>query len=298
MNPPFVSIIIPVLEDYESLEKCLEALEEQSYGRENYEIVVVDNGSAAQYVRDLNDRAERVRWYCEPQGGSYAARNCGIEHACGEVLAFTDADCIPARDWLERGVEAIMSDDAIGLLAGAIQVFADDPASPTPIELYEMKAAFPQQYFVEKLSFGATANVFTRRDVFDSVGLFDASLRSGGDREWGQRVKRSGYQLAFRNDVVVRHPTRRSLEKFHAKMMRIARGLHEIYFASEPSRLKRALWVAQVLRECLPPVRFSARVVCDNEWSSREKAALVWMHLYYVYGMGAERIKLLLREVL
>ena len=104
MPAPFVSVVIPVLNDRDRLNLCLRALEKQSYPRDAFEVVVVDNGSDRP-VGDVALSAVRVAVLSEPQPGSYAARNTGIRQAKGEMVAFTDSDCIPHEDWLRRGVE-------------------------------------------------------------------------------------------------------------------------------------------------------------------------------------------------
>lgn len=184
---PFVSVIIPHYNDPKRLALCLEALAKQSYPVERFEVIVVDNASTED-ISDVIQKHPTVRFASEKQKGSYAARNLGLKIAKGDVLAFTDSDCIPAVDWLEKGVECLASDPQIGLVAGAIQIFFENPTRPTPAELYEALVAFPQQDNVELRRFGATANVLTRRNVFEKVGPFRNDVQSGGDFEWGQRV--------------------------------------------------------------------------------------------------------------
>ena len=107
--------------------------------------------------------------------GSYAARNRGIEVAEGEVLAFTDADCVPAADWIEAGVAALRSQPNCGLAAGAIEVVMGNPQHP--VELFESVMALSQQKFVAQDHYGATANVFTWATVFEQVGRFNPSAK-------------------------------------------------------------------------------------------------------------------------
>src|ERR1044071_6513252 len=106
---PFVSVIVPVWNDSARLDRCLRALEEQTYPGDLYEVVVVDNGSDEPLgpVIERHGRASLVR---ETKPGSYAARNTGLAHARGEVVAFTDADCLPAPDWIEQGVARLRRD--------------------------------------------------------------------------------------------------------------------------------------------------------------------------------------------
>jgi glycosyltransferase involved in cell wall biosynthesis len=125
MTKPFVSAIVPVLNDAKRLKKWLEALAAQTYPKDAYGIIVVDNGST-DGAREAVERFN-LKYIREPAQGLHKARNAGIMTAKGEILAFTDADCIPAPDWLERGVSVVLSTPDCGLAAGRIDVFAQNP---------------------------------------------------------------------------------------------------------------------------------------------------------------------------
>ena len=99
----FVSVIIPVYNDSERLKLCLEALENQTYSKDLYEVIVVDNASEED-IKSIVGQFSQAKYTYESQSGSYVARNKGISIARGEILAFTDSDCIPASDWIEKGV--------------------------------------------------------------------------------------------------------------------------------------------------------------------------------------------------
>ncbi len=96
---PFVSVIIPVYNDAGRLRICLAALHKQTYDSDRYEIIVIDNGSDPSPVMDnLKVEFDNVVYDQELTPGSYAARNKGITIAKGDVIAFTDADCIPVNN--------------------------------------------------------------------------------------------------------------------------------------------------------------------------------------------------------
>lgn len=119
----FISVIIPVFNDRERLKLCLTALENQTYPQELYELVLVDNGSE-ENIAEIAHQFKQVVLTTEKQRGSYAARNRGIKIAKGELLAFTDSDCIPANDWLERGVNYLVSVPDCAVFAGRIDIFS------------------------------------------------------------------------------------------------------------------------------------------------------------------------------
>jgi len=100
VSPPFVSVIIPVYNDPIRLRTCLQALEEQTYPKSMYAVIVVDNGSD-ESIEPIVAEFSQMKTSYEPHPRSYAARNKSLSPARGEVIAFTDSDCIPAPDWIE-----------------------------------------------------------------------------------------------------------------------------------------------------------------------------------------------------
>lgn len=228
-STPFVSVIIPVYNDAERLQRCLTALEQQTYSKSCYEVIVVDNGSTEGNMAAIVATFPQAIGTTELRPGSYAARNQGLSLAKGEVIAFTDADCIPATNWIEMGVRNLLQTSNCGLVAGNIKVFFKDPVRATPVELYDSITAFPQQELLTIYHYGATANVFTYRQVIERVGLFNAQLKSGGDLEWGQRVFAFGYQQCYAEDTLVDHPARYSLTDLHQRSVRLAGGIYDIY---------------------------------------------------------------------
>lgn len=138
------------------------------------------------------------------------------------------ADCIPLPNWIENGVRNLLAVSHCGLVAGKIIIFFKNSQQPTPIELYERITAFPQKELLEKYQFGATANIFTWREVIEKVGYFNKNLRSRGDLEWGKRVFAHGYQQIYAEDVCVLHPARYSWRELYKRTMRMAGGIYDL----------------------------------------------------------------------
>ena len=265
MNKPsehFVSVIIPVYNDLERLKICLSALENQTCARSLYEVIVVNN-EPAEDIESHVPASEHVRVIAEGRRGSYAARNKGILDAKGDIIAFTDSDCIPLEDWIEKGVEALLSGPDIGLVAGKIRVVVRDPENPTAMELYEKIAAFPQKHYVERQKYGATANVFTFKKVIEKVGCFDGRLLSSGDFEWGNRVFAAGYRQVFAADACVLHPARRTFRQKLKKKTRIIRGRYEL------GVLKFSF--KRFARRLVLPLTRARQIIFNNKYGSKLK---------------------------
>lgn len=292
---PFVSIIIPVFNDVERLKLCLQALAQQTYPAHLYETIVVDNGSD----RDL-DIAGVVAGFgaiaaVEQTPGSYAARNRGISISKGSIIAFTDADCIPSPNWIEQGVENLRSSPDCGLVAGKIEIFCKDPDRPTAVELYESLMALPQQDFLTKYHFGATANLFTFRSVIDKIGLFDSNLKSCGDLEWGQRVFASGYSQIYAPSVCVRHPARHSFGQLYLRTIRIAGGQYDTISRAKISALQQnLLYLDSLIRDLIPPLMFIGTSWMDDRlknWIEKIQVSSAIVFVRYVSAWEKMRLK-------
>lgn len=223
-----VSVIVPVWRDGEGLRRCLDALGRQSWPADRLEVLVVDNGGEEGDAERVAAGRPGVRVIREAEEGSYAARNRGLAEARGEVIAFTDADCAPAADWVERGAARLAADPGLGLVAGRIRLTFADPRRPTSVELYESVCSFRQEHYLRRLRFGATANVFTTRAAVDRVGIFDARLKSLGDVDWGVRVSEAGLGQVYADEVVVDHPARRTLAEFRRRSARMTGGFRDL----------------------------------------------------------------------
>lgn len=285
---PFVSVIIPVFNDSHRLTLCLAALSAQTYPQDRYEIIVVDNASQDD-IQSIVSQFEQATYAYEGCPGSYAARNRGIPLAQGEVIAFTDSDCIPATNWIEKGVGHLLRSPHCGLVGGRIELFFQNPAAPNPVELYDSLIAFPQEEYVTQKHFGATANVFTFKRVIDDVGMFNSALKSRGDLEWGQRVFAAGYGQIYAADTVVRHPARHSLKELRKKAARVVGGIYDL-----ESRKRSFLMLKDVVVNLKPPVKQIYAAINDKRLPSyRQQFQVVPVMLFVHYVRTWEKAALL-----
>ena len=287
---PFVSVIIPVFNDSEALEVCLTLLSEQTYPRESYEVIVVDNRSEED-IEAIVDRFEGTVYGYEPYPGSYLARNRGISIAKGEIIAFTDSDCLPNRDWIEQGVSYLTQTENGGLVAGSIETCFHNPDRPTAVELYDRILAFPQKNYLEKTHFGVTANLFTFKHVIDAVGTFDEALKSGGDYEWGQRVYQAGYQQVYGEKAGVSHPARSTFSQLSKKIGRVVKGQYDL---QEKAAYTKQKFIRETLKDLVPPIKFAVGLYQKNqELTHLQKLQVTYIRFLFKYKRAWERMKLL-----
>jgi glycosyltransferase involved in cell wall biosynthesis len=292
MYTSFVSVIIPVFNDSERLKLCLQALENQTYSKNLYELIVVDNASQ-QEIKSLVIQFSQAKLTYESQPGSYIARNQGISIAKGEILAFTDSDCIPASDWIEKGVKNLLSTPNCGLVAGRIDFFFKNPEKLTPVELYEnIEMPFNQEQNVHEIHFGVTANLFTFKHVIDNVGSFDEKLKSGGDREWGERVFQAGYQQIYADDTLIKHPARNSFSQLYKRTARFEGGKHDLMMRANTSSFKLFISMLDAL---IPPFGTAYKAWNNSALKgARQKIQFILVIFFIRYVIIVERMRLYL----
>ncbi|MEO0970395.1 MAG: glycosyltransferase [Cyanobacteria bacterium J06639_18] len=286
----FVSIIIPVYNDTARLKTCLMSLEKQTYSQDLYEVIVVDNNSEED-IKKIVNQFKQARIAYENSQGSYAARNQGISVAKGYIFGFTDSDCIPNTDWIEKGVEKLLQVPNCGLVAGEVQIFFKNPEKPTIFEIYDRMNFLRQKYYIENYKFGATANIFTFKNVFEVVGLFNNELKSGGDSEWGKRVFSAGYKQVYADNVLVSHPARYTWEEIRKKSLRITEGLYR----QGKERKSLAHFVLEILRDLKSPFK-EINQVFNNQYSSQfiQKIKLMILVISIKHIRARKKVKLYL----
>jgi len=219
---PFVSIIVPVWNSSDQIATCLTALGAQTYPRDRYEVLVVDNASTDSTV-EVARRFPLAIVLAESTPGSYHARNHGLRLARGEYVAFTDADCIPAPDWIERAVESALQHPSAGVIAGRIELFRPNADDAEVYEWYERLFSFRQDKGAQH-GFCATANWLSPRDTMVSAGGFQADRKSGADGELARRLFDSGRPIVYVDDMMVRHPIRGTFKELAKKRRRLTGG--------------------------------------------------------------------------
>lgn len=177
----------------------LQALTEQTYPSKNLEIIVVDNGSdepIEPFIQNFD-----VIVLKEVQNKSpYAARNRGLEIATGSIIALTDANKTPDKNWIEEGVKTLLESGA-DLVGGEIKF--DLQKNSTASERFDSLYFNNNRNLVINKGSSVTGNLFFKKKLIESVGDFPGHFRSGMDIWWSQNAIRKGYQLAFSEKAVV-----------------------------------------------------------------------------------------------
>lgn len=212
---PRVSVVCPAYYSHGTIEASLRAIEGQTF--RDIEIIVVNSSPETTTGEIVTTCFPSVRFIQSPvRLLPQAARNHGIEEASGELIAFTDPDCVAAADWLEKLVAAM--DGGSGIAVGGMGII-----DPTWWETGEHLQKF---YWclagaaAGDLTDMATANVCITREVWRQAGPFRPDIFCG-DTLFAWRARRAGFRIAFVPDAVVRHHHGAAIGGFiHERMTR------------------------------------------------------------------------------
>jgi glycosyltransferase involved in cell wall biosynthesis len=175
---------------------------------------------------DLTQYPFPIRKFHEPTPGSYAARNKGIQVSKGKVLAFTDSDCLPDRNWLSTAFDVFEQDfkNEIGILTGPVPLFYKNPKSLTDAEVYEKHTGFTTEAYAKE-GHAITANWFSYKSVMEEFGGFNPQLKSNGDSDLSGKISQK-HQIVYCPDLVVHHPSRYYTIELVNKYKRILGGTY------------------------------------------------------------------------
>jgi lipopolysaccharide/colanic/teichoic acid biosynthesis glycosyltransferase/GT2 family glycosyltransferase len=199
-------VIVPAYNAEATLGDCLAALQVQSLSRDRYEVIVVDDGSTDRTAEVARRRG--VRLIRQPNAGPAAARNRGVQAARGDILLFTDADCAPAADWIERMTEPFRTPEVAGA-KGVYRTRQKEVVARFVQLEYEDKYARMSRH--DRIDFVDTYSAAYRRHVFLANSGFDTIFPTSSveDQEFSFRLAQKGYRLVFvpRARVYHRHNT-------------------------------------------------------------------------------------------
>ncbi|MBW2995309.1 glycosyltransferase, partial [Candidatus Woesearchaeota archaeon] len=182
---PFISIIIPTLNEEKTIKKCLKSIKELEYPKKKYEVIVVDNNSedrTVEFAKEFN-----VKLMKNPIHNISKSRNLGASETKGTILAFVDADCIVHNSWLRNAISKLEP-----IEAGAVGSLANMPTNSTFIQ----KIWFNHiKYTFNSVNYIPSANFIIKKRIFNSIGGFDESLETGEDCDISERIKKAGYKI-------------------------------------------------------------------------------------------------------
>ena len=231
---PYVSVIIPVFNAENYIAETIGALSDQTYPKDKFEIIVIDNGSK-------DDTLTVLREYgIDPLVNSqeknpYISRNIGYKHAKGDIIVFLDITCTPTEDWLSEGVKCLQA--GADLIGGQIEFTFSNTDSLG--EWYDSISFVNVKKYIKEFNGTVAGNLFVKRSVIESIGLFPNDGRSGMDIHWTRKASQAGFKLDFAEKAVVFYPAR-DLKGVLKKKFRVGKG--HISSWRKENKDKRYMW--------------------------------------------------------
>jgi GT2 family glycosyltransferase len=241
---PKVSVVVCVYNGERTMDSCLASLEKLNYP--DYEVVVVNDGST-DGTRQIAEGYDHIRLIHQENKGLSEARNVGIRAATGEIIAFTDADCMADPDWLTHLVARFQSSE-FGAVGGPNLTPPDDsfvascvavsPGAPTHVLLDD-----------EVAEHIPGCNMAFRREALEAIDGFDPIFRAAGDDvDLCWRLQNKGYKIGFSPAAVVWH-FRRNTIRDYLKQQRGYGKAETLLFFKHPSRfnvLGQSRWFGRI----------------------------------------------------
>jgi hypothetical protein len=198
-----------------------------------------------------------------------------------------DSDCVPAADWIERGVAALDSQEA-DLIGGHVKFVFSPRANPA--EMYDALIHMQMKRSIENQGTSPTANLFIQRTVFDRMGLFMPDVKSGGDTIWTQRATDAGFKLKYAAEVQVLHPAR-GLRELLKKNYRVASGVLLVW---QVKGIGKVTALKRFLTFFFPPRLQTIRALISERGTAEMKEHLwsIWLVAWMCrYATNLGRIK-------
>jgi glycosyltransferase involved in cell wall biosynthesis len=241
---PFVSVIVCSYNGAKTLAACLQSLGNLNYS--DYEVILVDDGSTDNTAQ-IAEQFPHVRYIHQKNHGLSHARNTGAAAAKGEVLAYTDSDCMADVDWLYYLIGTLLSGEFAGVGGPNITppaqnwiqaCVAASPGGPSHVLLTDTIAEHIPG-----------CNMAFYRSAFENIGGFDTEYhRAGDDVDFCWRLQQSGCVIGFSPTALVWHHRRFTLRAFlkqqegYGEAESLLRFKHLIFFGPTGS----AKWRGQI----------------------------------------------------
>jgi len=224
---PSVTVIVPVRNGEMTIQPLLESLQKLDYDPNKVEVIVVDGNSTDRTQEIVKEYP--VKLVVEERNGLNVARNTGIKKGNGDIVAFTDSDCIVPSNWVTKIVENF-KDPQVSCVGGRAEAldgdfvsqYADNsivrlmPGFTKREELQEVKPFFKHP---------AGCNMAFRRKTAEQVGYFDENIKYGFDEvEFADRICRAGHKMVLDPEVSVWHKHRSTLADFLKQNFQYGKG--------------------------------------------------------------------------
>lgn len=219
INPPFISLLLPIRNEEVYIPACLNSLRAQDYPANQIEILVADGMSTdntRQIVTDWMQQDRRVRIYDNPQQIVPTGLNLLIPQAKGDILIRVDGHCVLASDYVSKCVRHLLNGGVDGVGGPMHSIGQDFISQATAIAMSSKfgvgNSSFRTETGQTKLADTVPFPAYTR-EIIEKVGLYDEELVRNQDDEYNYRIRKAGGKILLAEDVHSDYFSRGSLAK-------------------------------------------------------------------------------------
>ncbi|NWF87001.1 glycosyltransferase [Candidatus Bathyarchaeota archaeon] len=228
---PRISVVIPVKNGESHIQELLDSLMQVDYEKDKLEIIVVD-GNSTDKTREIASKYP-VKLFTEEQPGLNGARNTGLRHSNGEIIAFTDFDCVIPKNWVKKIVEnfqnanvGCVGGNVLGYYEDFLSRYADESFMPA-MRIFKKREEL--DFVKPPLGYPAGCNMAFKREAIEKAGTFNEGMKYGFDEdELVERICRAGYKMALDPEVLVMHKHRATMQSLLKQNFSYGRGLGNV----------------------------------------------------------------------
>lgn len=292
-NSFLFSVVIPTYNRPEQLYNCLSSLTHLEYDRTQFEIIVVDDGSK----QELNETVKpfqnlfNLKLVRQNNAGPASARNRGAQISTGRFLAFTDDDCCPEEDWLQKLEIAFAERPTVVVGGQTVNSLTQNIFSIASQHIIDIGYEHCNSNF-QQARFFTSNNMAVPRELFLQLNGFDERFRTSEDREFCDRWLKSGLVMIYKPDIIIRHGHNMNLFRFWRQHFEYGRGtclFYQLSSQKEPGKFK--IEVDYYVKLVLSAFKYGSLLK-----GTSIAIAILISQFAYVLGFLKEKLKSFLRR--
>lgn len=254
------SIVIPTFNRTGSLKDCLLSISKQTISKNNFEIIVVDDGSTDSTKKDIEkikkELLPNIFYIYQENKGCASARNTGIKAATGSIIFFTDDDCVVPVYWMEKLLKGFEKYPQTCGVGGWYSATEEELRTNKFAQIFNARirqhSGNYEDYTVLSNSTGVslcwnTANVAYKKEVFEKVGLFDTYTKKTAmvDYELRMRILYSGLYLYY-IPLIITHNKKINFKEFINTSFRY--GMSDYYLSTKFPEVEKPYEITNFLK--------------------------------------------------
>ena len=314
---PYISVIIPMRNEEEYVEKCIRSLINQDYPDNLYEILVVDgisNDNSKRITQSLAKKRSNILLFENADYLTSYGLNIGIRKSRGEIIIILGAHSFVENDFIRKNVELLKKMDGIDCLGGPIDTLGETQsakaislAMSSPFGVGDALFRYTEKEgYVDTVAFGAY-----KREIFEKIGLFDEALVRNQDDEFNYRLRKAGGRIYITPQIRSFYYSRATLRNLwnqyfqygfwktrvfqkHPKMMKIRQFIPGTFVLSIAismilsfyDKLSFSLFLIILVSYATCNLFFSFVIAKKEGWKYLPLLPIVFVTMHFSYGIG------------